>query len=495
MSPATWRGLLLAAALLLPSPALADAADLPALRRRADAVDVLTAVAHLRATFPAVGVARVRVWPLGAAPPEGSFAVEPAVPLPLEAVEEEGEEAEIRAGGLTLRVNRRTLAFALLDAGGAPVAEAPEPADLRPGGGGRIAFALAPGEEAYGLGDKVRGLSRRGRAFDLWNYDAFGWRSDTDPLYKSIPFLLLLRDGRARGVFVDAAARSHVDVGAARADRLGWEVERGALDLYLLAGPGPAAVVEAYTGLTGRPPLPPRWALGYHQSRYSYRSEAEVRALVARFRKERFPLDAVWLDIDFQEHRAPFRVDRRRFPRFEKLVADLLAAGVRTVVVTDPHLWARKGKEPFASGLAGDHLILDPGRLAGRRRPSAPRRAAPGGRGLARAERLPGADAGPHPGLVRQPLPSVREGRRGRLLGRHERAGPLQRPQVDASPGAPPAGGGRLGRPRRRPQRLRTAPGPGHPGGRAGPAPRGPPVRAHPRRLRRLAALGRHLDR
>ena len=326
--------------------------------------ELLGPAGHLRATFPAPGTVRVRLWPAGEVAPEGSFAVDPAAlaspPGPEEALEE-GDQVEVRAGGLSLRVDRRSLAFTLRDEAGALVAEAPGPVAWAKGGaGGKLSLLLAPGEEAYGLGDKTKGLSRRGRTFDLWNYEVWGFRPDTDPLYKSIPFLLLLGGGRARGVFLDSAARSHVDVGAADPGRLVWEVDRGAFDLYLLAGPAPAAVIEAFTALTGRTPLPPLWALGYHQSRYSYGSEAEVRSLVRRFGEERLPLDAVWLDIDFQERRAPFRVNRKAFPHFERMVRDLLAQGVRTVVITDPHIRAARGTEPFEGGLRGDHFILDP---------------------------------------------------------------------------------------------------------------------------------------
>jgi alpha-glucosidase len=338
--------------------------DLAPLVRRGEAVDVLAPGAHLRVTFPAPGVVRMRLWPLGAEVPDASFAVNPRAgiaPQAIDEVEEGGEDAIVRAGGAELRVNRRTLAFALRDGRGQVVAEAPGPASWKgEGQGGRIALALAPGEHAYGLGDKVLGMDRRGKAFDLWNYDAFGWRGSTDPLYKSIPFLVLLGEGKARGVFVDSAARAHVDVGAKAPGRLEWEVDRGALDLYFLAGPDPRTVISEYTGLTGRTPLPPRWALGYHQSRYSYGSEIEVRSLVELFRKRRFPLDAIWLDIDFQEGLAPFRVNHRSFPHFERMVRDLLRQGVRTVVITDPHIQAKPGTEPYDAGVRGDHFILDP---------------------------------------------------------------------------------------------------------------------------------------
>ena len=379
MNSSVRRALLLAALLLAcrsaplppaaPGPAAPPGAaapvptDLPPLVRRADGVDVFTSGAHLRASFPLPGTVRVRLWPIGAAVPEASFAVDPAAfqRVPFQ-VEEAGEQITLRAGPVGLRVDRRTLAFALLDAGGRPVAEVPEAVAWDPAGnGGAFALALHPGERVYGLGDKAHAQDRRGAAYTFWNYDAYGWKEGTDPLYKSIPFAILVRGGEARGLFVDSAARSHADVGAARADRLRWQVERGALDLYLFAGPDPRDVISAYTALTGRTPLPPRWALGYHQSRCSYETEAEVRELAARFRQERFPVDVIWLDIDFQEDRAPFRVNRRAFPRFEALVGDLLAGGIRTALPTDPHVQEKAGTEPFESGRNGDHFIYDPG--------------------------------------------------------------------------------------------------------------------------------------
>jgi alpha-glucosidase len=345
-------------------PAAPAPADLPALGRRPDGVDVFTPGAHLRATFPLPGVVRVRLWPLGASAPEASFAVEaPAggAPVPFQ-LEEAGEEVVLRARGVGLRVNRRTLAFTLLDGGGAPSLEVPEgPAWDREGHGGALGFALRPGEHVYGLGDKAHAQDRRGAAYDLWNYDNFNWGAGADPLYKSLPFAILVDSGRARGLFVDSPARAHADVGAAKPDRLRWEVERGAFDLYLFAGPEPKNILSAYTALTGRMPLPPRWALGYHQSRYSYESEKDVRAVARRFDAEHFPVDAIYLDIDFLEGLAPFHTDHRSFPHFEAMVQDLLAARIRTVVITDLHVKLDAGTEPFDSGVRGDHYILDPG--------------------------------------------------------------------------------------------------------------------------------------
>ncbi|MBW6637569.1 hypothetical protein KXT41_27400, partial [Salmonella enterica subsp. enterica serovar Weltevreden] len=91
---------------------------------------------------------------------------------------------------------------------------------------------------------------------------------------------------------------------------------------------------ERYSALTGRTPLPPKWALGFQQSRYSYASEAQVREIARTLRERRIPADAIYLDIDYQQGHAPFTVDRAKFPAFERMIADLRRDGLRTVLIT-----------------------------------------------------------------------------------------------------------------------------------------------------------------
>ena len=90
----------------------------------------------------------------------------------------------------------------------------------------------------------------------------------------------------------------------------------GPVDYYLFYGPTPKQVVETYAWLTGTPPLPPLWALGYQQSRYSYMSQDRVLEVANRLRADRIPADAIYLDIDYQDKNRPFTVNRRRFPIF-----------------------------------------------------------------------------------------------------------------------------------------------------------------------------------
>ncbi len=235
------------------------------------------------------------------------------------------------------------------------------------GQGARVRWSLGADTRVFGLGDKLKGFDRRGKTFEMWNHDAYGFGLDTDPLYKTFPFLLLLDDARAHALYVDSPARARVDVGATSPNELSYALtpeHARTLQLYLFAGPTAQSVISDYSALTGRMPLPPRWALGYHQSRYGYKTEAEVRGIVSRLRKGGFPLDAIWLDIDYQDGFAPFTVNQAAFPHFSDMVASFRKEGTRTVVITDPHIkWFPAGSAqaasyaPLASGSAGDHFV------------------------------------------------------------------------------------------------------------------------------------------
>jgi alpha-glucosidase len=203
-------------------------------------------------------------------------------------------------------------------------------------------------------------LDRRGQAFSLWNTDAFGWGESSDPLYKSIPFFIG-SDGRGRsfGLLLDNTWRTWFDFGRTDPRVMTIGAEDGPLDYYVIAGPDPKGVVEAYAWLTGPSPMPPLWALGFQQSRYSYMSADEVRAIAARLRAERIPADAIYLDIDYQDHNRPFTVNTVAFPDLAGLARDLRAAGLRLVAITDLHIARRPGAgyAPYDSGLAGDHFV------------------------------------------------------------------------------------------------------------------------------------------
>ncbi|BCT93094.1 alpha-glucosidase [Lysobacter helvus] len=221
----------------------------------------------------------------------------------------------------------------------------------------RVSFALQPGEHVYGLGDKAGPLDRRGRTFTFWNTDAYAWDAARDPLYKAIPFALVVGKDGAYGLLLDDPRRSTFDVGQTDPSRMVVTVEGGAIDVYVIAGPTPRDVLQRYVDLTGHAPLPPKWALGFQQSRYTYVPEARVREVADTLRAHRIPADAIYLDIGFQDANKPFTVDRKLFPNFGKMIGDLRAQGFNTVLITDLHIAKQAGYAPYDSGVAQDVFV------------------------------------------------------------------------------------------------------------------------------------------
>jgi len=193
-----------------------------------------------------------------------------------------------------------------------------------------------PGERYFGCGERTAGLEKTGSHQVFWNVDPpIGHTASLNNLYTSIPFVLCLHEGRAHGVFYDYAGR--VDLDLARADPSRVAVAAaGDLAVYVLLGPTPADVLRRYTGLTGRTPMPPLWALGNQQSRWSYMSAGEVRDVAAGFRSRGIPCDVLYLDIDYMDGYRVFTWDRERFPDPAALIDELRADGFRVVTITDP---------------------------------------------------------------------------------------------------------------------------------------------------------------
>jgi alpha-glucosidase len=226
----------------------------------------------------------------------------------------------------------------------------------------RIYKKMPLDEHYFGLGDKTGPLDRRNEAFTLWNTDSYRFQESTDPIYKSIPYFMTFRAGHAVGLLLDNTWRTSFDFGKELPGVYSFGAVAGPVNYYLFYGPSPKQVVETYAWLTGTPPLPPLWALGFQQSRYSYLSQERVLEVAHRFRTDSIPADVIYLDIDYQDRNRPFTVNRAAFPDLPGMVAQLHAENFHVVAITDPHIanLPEQGYFPYDSGIAGDHFVKNP---------------------------------------------------------------------------------------------------------------------------------------
>lgn len=209
-------------------------------------------------------------------------------------------------------------------------------------------------EAYYGLGDKASALNLRGQSKQNWNSDAFGYGLESDPLYRSIPFYLGLQAGIGYGIFMDNSYRSHFDFDSNEKGEMSFAAEGGEMNYYFIAGPKLLDVAERYTELTGRAELPPMWALGFHQCRWSYYPEQQVRDLANTFRELQIPCDAIYLDIDYMDGYRCFTWNHDHFLNPTNMIGDLEKQGFQTVVMIDPGLRVDEDYEVYTSGLEID---------------------------------------------------------------------------------------------------------------------------------------------
>jgi alpha-glucosidase len=219
---------------------------------------------------------------------------------------------------------------------------------------------MPPDEQYFGLGEKAGPLDKRGHSYVMWNTDAFGWGSTTDPLYETVPFFIGLRQGKAYGIFFDNTYRSSFDLGAESPDYYSFGAEGGEINYYFFYGPDPKTVLSRFTELVGRTPLPARWAIGYHQSRYSYYPERTVRYIANNFRIRHIPCDAIFLDIDYMDGYRIFTWNHERFPNPPKMVSDLAKEGFHIVTIIDPGVKVDSQYWVYQQGLAGNDFVKMP---------------------------------------------------------------------------------------------------------------------------------------
>jgi alpha-glucosidase len=195
-------------------------------------------------------------------------------------------------------------------------------------------FALD--EHFYGLGEKAARLDKRRGTFVNWNSDTPGYIEGKDPIYQTVPFYTGLQNGAAYGIFFDNSYRSYFDFARSSQQRVWFGAEGGELNYYFFYGPSLRKILNRYADLTGHMPLPPLWALGNQQSRWSYYPDTMVEEVVNEYRKRDLPLDVVHLDIDYMQGYRVFTWDRERFRNPKALSEKLGRQGVKLITIVDP---------------------------------------------------------------------------------------------------------------------------------------------------------------
>ncbi len=215
-------------------------------------------------------------------------------------------------------------------------------------------LAIEPGTSLYGTGEIAGPLIRNGRISECWNTDAYGYNEDSKSLYQSHPWVLGVRaDGSAFGVLADTTWRCEINL----ADGVLFASEGPRFPVIVIDRASPQDVMEGLAELIGTIDLPPLWAIGYHQCRYSYNPDSRVREIADGFRSRSLPCDVIWMDIDYMDEYRIFTFDPEQFPDPAGLNAYLHDNGFSSIWMIDPAPKREPGYFVYDEGTAGEHWV------------------------------------------------------------------------------------------------------------------------------------------
>jgi len=226
-----------------------------------------------------------------------------------------------------------------------------------------LRFEMKKDDHFYGTGERGTALDKRGQKFESNNTQIGGYSGPLPTMNLNVPFFTTT-SGYA--LYVDNTYKGMFDFGATDSTVYTYSAHGGEVSYYFIAGKTIPEQIEKYTWLTGRQPLPPRWALGFIQSKNNYPNEQETRALVDTIRSKQFPCDAVVLDLAWFKNMGDIAWDESNWISHEKMVADFLLKGIKTILITEPYViqpslnFAEADKKDFfAKDSAGKTFLLE----------------------------------------------------------------------------------------------------------------------------------------
>lgn len=226
----------------------------------------------------------------------------------------------------------------------------------------QVVKAMCGSEHFYGLGDKTGFMDKRHYAYEMWNTDDPKPHVDSfKALYKSIPFFITLTDNHVYGIFADNTYKSYFNMGQESEDYFWFGSDGGDLDYYYIAGGDIAQVLSGYTYLTGTCPLPQKWTLGYHQSRWGYMTQEDMEAIAAGMRDNDIPCDAIHFDIDYMERYKVFTWNQDHYHGDPKaFLKKLSGEGFKVVTINDPGVKVEDGYEVYEEGVKKGYFAKTP---------------------------------------------------------------------------------------------------------------------------------------
>ncbi len=207
-------------------------------------------------------------------------------------------------------------------------------------------FNIATDEVFYGGGARALGMNRRGNRLKLYNRAHYGYETKAELMNFCIPLVL---SSKIYAIHFDNSAIGYLDLDSQKNNTLSYETISGRKTYQVIVGHSWSDLLSNYTLLTGKQPLPPRWAFGNLASRFGYHSQEEVEKTIRKYDENKIPVDAIIIDLywfgkSIQGTMGNLEWDKGNFPNPDKMIGDLNAKNIKTVLITEPFILSTSSK-------------------------------------------------------------------------------------------------------------------------------------------------------
>ncbi len=221
----------------------------------------------------------------------------------------------------------------------------------------KLSLTLDKKDKVYGLGETIRGINKRGWIYTSNNSDDPNHTEDKHSLYASQNFFVISSKTKELGVYIDTPGIITLDIGYTDLNTVTVSFEDFDADIYLIEGDSILDIVRQFRDIIGRSYIPPRWAFGFGQSRWSYMTADEVIEVADKYEEAGIPLDMIYLDIDYMEKYKDFTVDEASFPKFPEFVEKMRKRGIHLVPIIDAGVKMEEGYDIYDEGVEKGYFV------------------------------------------------------------------------------------------------------------------------------------------
>ena len=282
-----------------------------------------------------------------------------SIPINIEFIDETDDELFLSTKGLSVKINKNPFEISYWYQGKEITSE--KNGYQKTNDFETIRFSLTDDEVLFGTGARALGMNRRGNRLRLYNKAHYGYETHSKLMNFTIPLVL---SSKKYAIHFDNAPIGYLDLDSTKDNSLTYETISGRKTYQIIVGNTWEDLIDNYTDLTGKQPLPPRWALGNFSSRFGYHSQKETLNTITKFKKDKIPVDAIILDLfwfgkTIKGTMGNLEFDKDSFPNMKGMISKLKKQGVKTVLITEPFVVtkSKKWKEAINKGVLAKDSI------------------------------------------------------------------------------------------------------------------------------------------